>query len=105
MDAEKGCWAVIFSSKRRAGDDQAYGATAERMVALAQRQEGFLGIHSARGSDGFGITVSYWRTEADIARWRADAEHLAAQAMGRERFYEAYELVVARVERTRAWPG
>ena len=93
------CYAVIFSSQRTAGD-QGYEAMAARMVELAAAQPGFLGIESARGADGFGITVSYWASLADIARWKAHAEHRAAQQQGRERWYAAYELRIARVERT-----
>ena len=50
--------AVIFSSQRR-DDDEGYAAMAERMVALAATQPGFLGIESARSADGFGITVAF----------------------------------------------
>lgn len=101
-------YAVIFSSRRAAsgeddGDD-GYAAMAERMLALAARVDGFLGVESARDADGLGITVSYWRDEHAIARWKADAEHLTAQALGREKWYEHYELRVAKVERAYAKP-
>src|SRR5262245_12255606 len=49
-------YAVIFSSRRTSGD-HGYGAMAERMVALAQVQPGFLGIESVRDAEGLGITV------------------------------------------------
>lgn len=91
-------YAVIFSSRRSAGD-QGYEQTAARMVELAARQPGFLGAESARGADGFGITVSYWDSEAAIAAWRAQAEHRLAQETGRTRWYEHYEIRVARVDR------
>ena len=94
-------YAVIFSSLRTAGD-QGYGAMAERMLALARAQPGYLGVESARDGDGLGITVSYWRDEESIARWKQDAEHLIAQARGKKTWYSAYELRVARVERTRS---
>jgi heme-degrading monooxygenase HmoA len=93
-------YAVIFSSLRTAGD-QGYEQMAGRMVELAALQPGFLGAESARGADGFGITVSYWRSEEDIAAWRQHAEHRMAQEGGRTRWYEHFELRVARVER--AW--
>jgi heme-degrading monooxygenase HmoA len=91
-------YAVIFSSLRTAGD-QGYGAMAERMEELARAQPGFLGLESARDAGGLGITVSYWRDEASIAAWKAQAEHVVAQARGKRVWYEAYELRVARVER------
>jgi heme-degrading monooxygenase HmoA len=92
-------YAVIFSSLRSAGDDAGYAAMAERMLELAARQPGYLGVESARGADGFGITVSYWATLEDIARWKAHAEHRIAQETGRARWYEHYELRVAQVLR------
>lgn len=92
-------YAVIFSSRRTAGDDAGYGLMAQRMVDLASRQPGFLGAESTRGADGFGITVSYWSSAEAIARWKDDAEHLVAQQLGKAAWYEHYELRVARVER------
>ncbi len=95
--------AVIFAS--RLGADRAgYDAAAARMLELAARQPGFLGVESARGEDGFGITVSYWRDEAAIAAWKRDAEHMAAQQQGRARWYEHFTLRVARIERAHAGP-
>lgn len=96
-------WAVIFTSKRRDGDD-GYAAMAERMETLARTQDGFLGIESARGADGVGITVSYWRDEASIRAWKAVLEHRDAQAQGRARWYESYEVRVAKVERAYGFP-
>lgn len=92
-------YAVIFSSRRTADDDDGYGLMAQRMVDLAAQQQGFLGAESTRGEDGFGITVSYWSTAESIARWKQDAEHLVAQQLGKDAWYEHYELRVARVER------
>ncbi|MFZ5446771.1 MAG: antibiotic biosynthesis monooxygenase family protein [Myxococcota bacterium] len=90
--------AVIFVSRRTRGD-QGYAATAERMVELARGQPGFLGMDSARGEDGVGITVAYFTDEDAIAAWRRHPEHLAAQRAGRETWYADYEVRVARVER------
>ncbi|MEN5181484.1 antibiotic biosynthesis monooxygenase [Comamonas testosteroni] len=92
-------YAVIFTSQRTATENDAYGNMAEQMEALAQQQPGFLGAESTRGADGLGITVAYWETEADIAAWKANADHLAAQRAGAERWYEHYEVRVAKVER------
>lgn len=93
-----GAYAVVFTSERTAGDD-GYAQTSEEMVALASAQPGFLGVESARGEDGLGITVSYWRDEGAIRAWRAHADHLVAQRAGRRRWYRAYRVRVCRVER------
>lgn len=91
-------YAVIFSAQRNAGD-AGYGAMADRMVDMALAHPGCIGLESARDADGFGITVSYWRDEAAIADWKADAKHLVAQKMGKAKWYAHYTLRVARVER------
>lgn len=97
-------YAVIFSSRRTEGDN-GYGNMAERMVALAAKQPGFLGVESGRGVDGFGITVSYWASPESIAAWKADIEHCAAQEMGKRAWYERYEIRVAKVERAYGKPS
>ena len=97
-------YAVIFTSKRATDDGHAYGAMAQRMADLGSRYDGFLGIESARGADGIGITVSYWTTDDAARAWKQVAEHLGAQRLGRERWYDGYVTRVATVERDYAWP-
>jgi heme-degrading monooxygenase HmoA len=95
-------FAVIFTAQRSLSGDDIYDITADRMVLLARRQPGFLGVESVSGDDGIGITVSYWVDRDAIANWRQQAEHLAAQALGRQEFYDWYRVRVAEVvaERT-----
>jgi heme-degrading monooxygenase HmoA len=95
--------AVIFTSKRTGGD-HGYGAMADAMMELAAKQPGYLGVESVRDDSGVGITVSYWKDEASIVAWKQVAAHLGAQRLGRERWYEHYELRVARVERAYSGP-
>ena len=92
-------FAVIFASLRNDGDAVGYADAASRMLDLAARQPGYLGAESARGDDGFGITVSYWDSEAAIVAWKHHAEHAAVRAHGRTHWYDHFELRVAKVER------
>ena len=95
-------YAVIFTSTRT-DVDEGYGDMAEKMVEMASQQLGFLGVESARGEDGLGITVSYWESEEAIANWRANAEHRIAQAHGRGKWYQEFFTRVAKVERARSF--
>lgn len=79
-------FAVIFTSLRTEGD-QGYAEAAERMVELARQQPGFLGVESARGDDGLGITVSYWASEVAILAWKQHPEHSAIRERGRSTWY------------------
>lgn len=70
---------------------------ADRMVALAGRQEGFLGMETARNE--LGITVSYWRDLDSIKKWKHHTEHLMAQEKGRKEWYKHYKTRICKVER------
>jgi heme-degrading monooxygenase HmoA len=93
-------YAAIFSSIRAPGDDPAYDAMGEAMAALAMQQPGFLGFEfGADTPERFSVFVSYWKSDADIRRWKHLAEHLKAQERGRSQWYSAYKIRIARVER------
>jgi len=90
-------YAVIFTSIRSEMDPEEYAEMADRMAALAAEQPGYLGAESAR--DGLGITVSYWESLDAIRHWKANAAHLVAQRLGRERWYTAFTTRICKVER------
>lgn len=69
------------------------------MLEFAKYHKGFLGVESARGSNGFGITVSYWQSEKDIKAWKANGEHRLAQELGRNQWYNSFMIRVCKVER------
>src|SRR5271169_5902052 len=97
-------YAVIFTSARTEGD-WGYNETAARMEELAKEVPGYLGIESARGADGFGITVSYWASEEAIRDWKANMEHRAAQEAGKSTWYAGYSIRIAKVERAYGGPS
>ncbi len=89
-------YAVIFTNEQTL-DTEGYAEMAETMEQLAQQQPGYLGIDHAR--DGVAITISYWKTLEDIAQWKQNLDHLQAQKMGRERWYQWYKTRICKVER------
>ncbi|WNJ97737.1 antibiotic biosynthesis monooxygenase [Vibrio ruber] len=89
-------YAVIFTSHRTEGDN-GYGQMAERMVELAAKQPGFLGVESAR--EDVGITVSYWSDLESIRQWKANAEHQEAQKLGHDKWYSSFKTRISKVER------
>jgi heme-degrading monooxygenase HmoA len=95
--------AVIFTSTRTEGD-RGYAAMAARREEMGSRSDGVLGIESARGAAGRGITVSCWRDEASILAWKRDAEHPHAQPAGRETWYGQYEVRIAKGARAYGGP-
>ena len=91
-------YTVIFTSLTK-GQNQAYKEMADKMLSLAAKQEGFLGVDSVREQNGLGITVSYWRDLAAIHRWKQQTEHLEAQKQGKQQWYSRYRVQVCKVER------
>jgi heme-degrading monooxygenase HmoA len=96
-------YAVIFTSLRRDGDD-GYGEMARRMFDLALAQPGCLGAERARDAAGFGLTVAYFASEADISAWREHAGHRIAKELGQGKWRERYHVRVGRVERAYSGP-
>ena len=96
-------YAVIFSSQLNEEHD-GYHEMGEKMFEIASDQPGYFGLETARDGTNFGITVSYWDSEESIAAWKQHAKHLVAQKMGIDRWYEHYELRVARIERSYSGP-
>ena len=93
---------VIFRAQARALDAD-YSAMAAQMRELALTQFGCLDFTAATEGDQE-IAVSYWPDEASIRAWKQHTDHLAAQRLGRERWYAAYSVEVAEVTRRYSHP-
>lgn len=96
-------WTVSFANGRSTGESAAvdgYSEMGDEMNVLAAEQPGFIGVDSVREAGGVGITVSRWSSIAAMVSWRRVVAHQAAQASGRDRWYEWYRSDVARIDRT-----
>ncbi len=89
-------YAVIFTSIK-IDEDKGYSKMADRMEELAFQQDGFLGYESAR--EELGITVSYWKDEESIKKWKDNLEHQTAQKTGKELWYKQFKVRISKVER------
>lgn len=89
-------YAVIFTTLL--SEDLAnYQSTAVQMEKLAEQQEGYLGIETARNE--LGITISYWKDLNSITNWKNNLEHAEARDKGRQQWYTQYRLRICKVER------
>ena len=91
-------FAVIFKAKVKVLDAQ-YADAAKRMRDLA------LGEYNCKAficptTGDTEIAISYWQCEEDILARRNDAEHLATQKLGQEKWYESYTVEVVEVLRS-----
>ena len=92
--------AVIFTSTRTLEHGEEYSQWAARMNELVETQPGFISMVSARDPETrVGITVSYFKDEESVKKWKAVHEHQEAQKLGKEKFYSEYSVKVATVYR------
>lgn len=104
MKKFKPYYAVIFTSTRTEGDN-GYNEMAALMETLAKKQDGFLGVDSARNntstahSGAVGITVSYWENLEAIQGWKQQTDHIIAQQKGIKDWYAWYNVRICKVER------
>jgi heme-degrading monooxygenase HmoA len=93
---------VIFRAKVRQTDSE-YSQVAARMRELALGQFGCLEFTAVtEGQDE--IALSYWPSQEHIRAWKTHADHLMAQQLGRDRWYESYSVQVAEVTREYRFP-
>jgi len=93
--------AVIFEVEPAAGQRQAYLDIAAGLRAELQRIDGFVSIErfESLSRPGRILSLSFWRDEAAVARWRTEEAHRMAQAQGRTGIFHDYRLRVAQVVR------
>ena len=90
-------YVVIFRAEIHDLDAE-YFTVAERMQELAIDQFGCLEFHSVTEGD-YEVSLSYWPSKEHIITWKAHPEHVAAQQAGLRKWYKAYSVQVAEIER------
>ena len=93
--------AVIFEVCPAPGQRQAYLDSAAALRPLLESTDGFLSIErfESLSTPGKILSLSFWRDEEAVARWRNTEAHRAAQAQGRAGVFADYRLRVAAVVR------
>jgi heme-degrading monooxygenase HmoA len=93
--------AVIFEVTPAEGQDSRYLDLAAQLRPLLERIDGFISIERFRSLSAPGklLSLSFWRDEKAVARWRQLEQHRAAQRKGREGVFAGYRLRVATVLR------
>ena len=94
----------IFRSLRTDHSEREYGEWSDRMDELVATMPGYIGHTSFRDdATGSGVTISYFRSMAELVAWKNVPEHVEAQAFGRSSFYREYEIEVAEIVRHYEW--
>jgi len=91
---------VLFRSQLHADAGGDYTAMADAMLERARGFPGFVAIRDYASPAGERLAVVWWESHETLAAWREDTEHLAAQRLGRERWFEWFRLEVCDRVRT-----
>jgi len=93
--------AVIFEVIPAPGRRQQYLDIAAALRPELERQDGFISIErfASLTQEGKVLSLSYWRDEDAVKRWRQFEGHRLAQARGRNGVFADYRLRVASVLR------
>jgi len=91
--------AVIFEVEP--ADRDAYFRIAAELRPLLDEIDGFVSIErfQSLNDDGRVLSLSFWRDEAAVQRWRNVEAHRDAQSAGRDGVFRDYRLRVAEVVR------
>ena len=93
--------AVIFEVEPDPGRRQDYLDIAARLRPELEKIDGFISVERFESltQPGKILSLSFWRDEAAVERWRRQEEHRAAQRAGRTGIFRTYRLRVAHVLR------
>jgi heme-degrading monooxygenase HmoA len=94
-------YAVIFEVEPEPDRLRDYLDIAGRLRPELEKIDGFISIErfkSLSQKDKI-LSLSFWRDEEAIARWRQQEQHHAAQRTGRDRIFRDYRIRVSAVMR------
>ena len=94
-------FAVIFEVVPEGERRQDYLDIAAKLRPELEKIDGFLSIERFESltQPGKILSLSFWRDEAAVARWRRHEQHREAQIAGRTGIFRDYRLRVASVVR------
>ncbi len=90
---------VVFRPRIRPDDSDGFHALADQMLTLAQSMPGFISYKAYTADDGERVSIHEWETAEQLRAWREHPQHLIAQRLGRERYYEQYTSYVCETPR------
>ncbi|HEX9324805.1 MAG TPA: antibiotic biosynthesis monooxygenase [Xanthobacteraceae bacterium] len=90
---------VIFEVQPKPDLTDEYLKLAQHLKPMLEKIDGFLDVErfASGRTEGRLLSLSTWRDEKALVRWRTHAEHHRVQAKGRSQVFEDYRLRVGEV--------
>src|SRR4051794_32292850 len=94
-------YAVIFEVEPAPGRRQDYLEIAAQLRPELEQIDGFISVERFQSltHEGKILSLSFWRDEEAVVRWRGHEQHREAQRAGRGGIFKNYRLRVAAVMR------
>ena len=92
---------VLFEVEPTVEGMSRYLEIADELRSQLEDLDGFISIErfQSLNDEGRILSLSFWRDEAAIASWRANADHRRAQGVGRHELFKSYRIRIAEVLR------
>jgi heme-degrading monooxygenase HmoA len=90
---------TVFCSRLRPEAIDEYAPLASRMSELAKAMPGYVSHKIFVAEDGERLTLVEFTDQESHKAWATHPEHVAAQRIGRDRFYADYRISVCEVLR------
>ena len=94
-------YAVIFEVEPEPERRQDYLEIAAQLRPELEQIDGFISVERFQSltQEGKILSLSFWRDEEAVARWRRHEQHREAQRAGRTGIFRDYRLRVAKIVR------
>ncbi|HUE18517.1 MAG TPA: antibiotic biosynthesis monooxygenase [Stellaceae bacterium] len=94
-------YAVIFEVEPAPGHEKDYLDIAAELKPILEKIDGFISVERFRSlvNPTKILSLSFWRDEAAVRRWREQGDHRIAQGKGRGGIFADYRLSVASIDR------
>jgi heme-degrading monooxygenase HmoA/ketosteroid isomerase-like protein len=96
---------IVFRSRLRDGVADDYNRHADAVYNRAITMKGFVDSRDFMAEDGERLALIEWDTAENLAEWRDEPSHRAAQQMGRDRYYSEYRIQICSELRSSKFDG
>ena len=91
---------IVFRTTLRPEADEGLSELGMQMYLLAKDIPGFISYKDFASADGENLALVEFDSQENLSAWRHHPEHLAAQKVGKEKYFASYHIQVCKVIRS-----
>jgi heme-degrading monooxygenase HmoA len=88
---------TVFRSRLMPGVQDEYVALVDEVRKEVETMPGYISHKGFWAEDGERVTIVEFKDEASQRAWRINGRHIEAQRLGRQKYYETYDIQVCNV--------